>query len=104
MELPTRSSPRIRAMKQPASDEPNMTKSLRDIFSDSEEEFAQLVSPKAAELRRLEKPRYVTHVEGHVLSPYNPPSECHSPSSTQNLTLLLPRNVSQDFVRHHRKC
>ncbi|CAI2737797.1 unnamed protein product, partial [Dicrocoelium dendriticum] len=39
-EIPTRSSPRIRAMKQSASDETNVTKSLRDLFSDSEEEFA----------------------------------------------------------------
>ncbi|CAI2737432.1 unnamed protein product [Dicrocoelium dendriticum] len=91
-------------MKQPASDEPNMTKSLRDIFFDIEEEFDQLVSPNLAEFRRLEKPRYVTHAERKVLSPYNPSCECHSLSSTKKPRQLLPNNFSQGFVRHHRNC
>ncbi|CAI2737066.1 unnamed protein product [Dicrocoelium dendriticum] len=99
-----RSSYRMRAMKQPASDEPNMTKSLRDIFFDIEEEFAQLVSPNLAEFRRLGKSRYLTHAERNVVSPYNPSCECHPLSSTKNLRQLLPNNLSQGFVRHHRNC
>ncbi|CAH8507882.1 unnamed protein product [Dicrocoelium dendriticum] len=86
-------------MKQPVSDEPSMTKSLRDIFSDSEEEFAQLVSPKATELRRLEKLRYVTHAERKVLSPYNPPSECHSPSSTKKAEAAAAKQRQSGFCQ-----
>ncbi|CAH8507863.1 unnamed protein product [Dicrocoelium dendriticum] len=86
-------------MKQPASDEPNMTKSLRDLFSDSEEEFAQLVSPKATEVRRLEKPRYVTHAERKVLSLYNPPSECHSPSSNKKAEAAAAKQRQSVFCQ-----